>query len=284
MSTEIPGALGVASHREGKDTLALGDFSHAEGDRTQAQGQASHAEGGLTAAIGDASHTEGAYTVATGTEAHAEGHGTIAKNFAQHAEGIYNKGESDLTVSETGVGLADDDRKNGFEIYFSGEVKSPEQTIDQQKISDGKNLATIEYIDDQRVSKEIQPDGLNEVQLDFSDREVNYYVDLTVDVMLPRPLNMKRGQSGIIQFWNQTLNEIDINFDHFWFNISAIGIPTSRTETIDGQYAKMNFDYIVDDSDNISFRPGTSYVPHLKIQIGDGDYLAINANGDALLN
>jgi len=277
MATQIPGALGVASHREGKNTLALGDFSHAEGEGTQAQGKSAHAEGGVTAAIGIASHTEGAYTVATGQQAHAEGHGTIAKNFAQHTEGIYNKGDSNNTVHETGIGLADDDRKNGFEVYIDGAVKAPEQTFEMQKDSDGFNLATIDYLDKKNLSVQKTPNGLNEIILDFGQRETNFFVEFNNDIIFNRPLNMKRGQSGFIHFCNQTLDDKVINFDNYTFGVN-------NQETLNGDFNITKVSYTVIDDNNIELEIGQAVTPHLPIQIGSGNYLAINTNGDALLN
>jgi len=241
-------------------------------------------------AIGTASHSEGAYSVATGQEAHAEGHGTIAKNFAQHAEGVYNKGESNDTIHETGIGTDDTERKNGFEIYWNGDVKAPEQTFENQKSGDGKHLATIEYLDKQDDSYAKFPDGLNVIELDFGNREKNFHVDVYLDVLFKRPLNMKQGQSGIIYIHNQTsLDHIEISFDNYWSNF---GDRRKRGDsgsellniTLDDPYQVIGLMYHVIDENNIDFQDIIYFIPHLPIQIGSGDYLAINTNGDALLN
>lgn len=278
MSTKTPGALGVASHREGVNTLALGEASHAEGEGTQAQGKNSHSEGIVTAAIGTASHSEGAYSVATGQEAHAEGHGTFAKNFAQHAEGMFNKGESNDTIHETGIGTDDTERKNGFEIYWNGDVKAPEQTFENQKSGDGKHLVTIEYLDKKNLSVQKSPDGTHVLELDFGTRETNFFVDFDDDIYFKRPKNMKRGQKGEILFCNQTLDSKMLYFDAY-----CLG-EAGGESVLFGGYSVSILEYRVVDENNIFVYMEKATNPHLPIQIGSGDYLAINTNGDALLN
>lgn len=44
-ANEMPNAIGIATHTEGKSTTAEGNYSHAEGENTRAVGKASHAEG-----------------------------------------------------------------------------------------------------------------------------------------------------------------------------------------------------------------------------------------------
>lgn len=85
----------------------LGVSSHAEGYRTKAMNADTHAEGGQTVAFGIASHTEGEYTVAS--------------NAAEHAEGRYNKSNNG-TRHSVGIGAADDDRANAFEIMANGDA------------------------------------------------------------------------------------------------------------------------------------------------------------------
>ena len=82
------GTYGIASHSEGKDTIAVQDYSHAEGNSTIAFGKSSHAEGKDTSAIGHAAHSEGYITIAQGDQAHAEGLKTIAAGEYSHAEGF----------------------------------------------------------------------------------------------------------------------------------------------------------------------------------------------------
>lgn len=69
-------------------------------------GYASHSEG-VSTAIGDYSHTEGNYT--------------IARNTAEHAEGEYNKSNTG-TRSSIGIGTADNNRKNAFEVMDNGDT------------------------------------------------------------------------------------------------------------------------------------------------------------------
>lgn len=94
-------AAAIGSHAEGvgyssnsTDYGALGYASHAEGRRTKATSPnnglgGAHAEGHDTLANGDGAHAEGGYTKANGADAHAEGSGTIASGSCAHAEG-YN--------------------------------------------------------------------------------------------------------------------------------------------------------------------------------------------------
>ena len=277
---EIPGALGVASHREGKNTLAFGDFSHAEGEETQAQGQSSHAEGGKTAAIGIASHTEGAFTIATGQQAHAEGYSTIAKNFAQHAEGFFNKGESNETVHETGIGLADDDRKNGFEIFTNGDVKAPEQTFESQKNGDGTNLVTVEYSHKKFVSNELIPNASSEVTIDIS-REINFTIDVNSDLRIERILGGLRGQSGTIMFVNPTLTPKTISLNSYIFYNGGF----ENQINLDGNFSTKILRYNVRDNENVVLGDNVDLIPHMPIQVnGNGDFLKINNNGDYLVN
>lgn len=98
-NNETIGALGVASHVEGKITTASATGAHAEGSYTNAQGVNSHAEGtGVKddatgcpdlsyGALGEASHSEGSKTTASGLGAHSEGVNTVAGNSAAHSEG-----------------------------------------------------------------------------------------------------------------------------------------------------------------------------------------------------
>lgn len=272
----IPGSLGKASHREGKDTLALGDYSHAEGDLAQAQGEASHAEGHLTASIGDGSHAEGNRSVATGGASHAEGHGTIAKNYSQHVEGIFNKGNSTETVHETGIGTADDSRKNAFELYFDGNVKFPELTHDMQKNGDGSTPVSVNYLFEKEVA-ERKTVSSPEFQFDLS-RETNFMVSIDSDVLLLRPQNMKAGQTGNISFLPSDGNAHAIRFDSFWFDNSGLATDITVSE-----YSPLIIQYLVFNEDNILISGNNSIDAHLPIQVGSEDILTINNDDDYLV-
>ena len=116
-------ARGARSHAEGESTEANGRLSHAEGFNTTAGDFADHAEGCETHATGDSSHAEGRETFATNYASHAEGEGTYATNRSSHAEGIYNINPmpTDL-IHATGIGLNFRTRRDGFEVYKTGEV------------------------------------------------------------------------------------------------------------------------------------------------------------------
>ena len=285
MAEKIPGALGKASHREGRDTLALGDYSHAEGNETQAQGESSHAEGTYTASIGISSHAEGSFSVATGQEAHAEGHGTIAKNFAQHAEGIYNKGEANDTVHETGIGTSDSDRKNAFEIFYDGVIKFPELSFSQQKEGSKDIAVTVNYIEERErlVSKE---DEIGVIELDFSKREVNYRVDIKDNTHFLRPKNLIPGKTGDIEFFNQTLDPKNISFDSYW--AYRLDGSYGNTEIISGNYSKLTISYRAIDENTIEYDIVSEYIPHLPLMVSNdpnfSDFLLVNESGDYLIS
>ena len=144
-------AIGVNSHTEGRLTVTNGYASHAEGDdsetggnyasattnpkaadsRTASVGDYAHSEGLATIAYGVASHAEGRLTFAKGDNSHAEGRATKTLCNGEHAQGSYNvshhatdsfDGNAGNTVHSTGIGTADNARKNAFEIMQSGQV------------------------------------------------------------------------------------------------------------------------------------------------------------------
>ena len=86
-----------------------------------ASGEGSHAEGCASRTEGVASHVEGVLTYADAVAAHAEGFGTVASNDAEHAEGKWNVSNAN-TISSIGIGTADNDRKNAFEVKSTGAV------------------------------------------------------------------------------------------------------------------------------------------------------------------
>jgi hypothetical protein len=88
---------------------------------------------------------------------------------------------------------------------------------------------------------------------------------------------MKRGQSGVIHLCNQTLDVKTINFDNYCFT-------NTNENLIDGNYTITKLNYTVIDENNLEILFSKGVIPHLPIQIGSGNYLAINSNGDALLN
>ncbi len=144
-------AIGVNSHTEGRLTVTNGYASHAEGNdsetggnyasattnpkaadsRTASVGDYAHSEGLATIAYGVASHAEGRLTFAKGDNSHAEGRATKTLCNGEHAQGSYNvshhatdsfDGNAGNTVHSTGIGTADNARKNAFEIMQSGQV------------------------------------------------------------------------------------------------------------------------------------------------------------------
>jgi len=283
MSDLIPGALGKASHREGKDTLALGDFSHSEGELTQAQGRSSHAEGINTGSIGQASHAEGEYCIATGEASHAEGYGTVAKNFASNASGVFNKGESNDTIKEIGIGISDSERKNAFEVYKDGQIRTPEQTRELLKVSDGKNISTVEY------THGVEESNSKVVTLEFSDieldleRERNFTIECDnengVEVSLKRPLNIRKGYNGTITFSNKNKNTThSIKFGSYWY-----GLSFGEEVQLEDKFTNLVISYHCLDENNIRWSHEDEFIPHLPLMVGDDKELLINENGDTLL-
>ena len=139
------GATGDYSHAEGYNATASGVASHAEGYNATASGGGTHAEGFYATASGHYSHAEGWRTRASGQSSHAEGLYTIAQNDAMHAAGKYNVGTSTLTIHETGIGTAINDRRNAFEIHTDGRLIAPEYNVCDVPDNE-KNLVTYEYL------------------------------------------------------------------------------------------------------------------------------------------
>lgn len=74
-------------------------------------------------ATGYYSHAEGAETRATGDQSHAEGCQTHATNEGSHAEGKYNISPMPKNlIHATGIGISPTERRDGFEVYTTGEV------------------------------------------------------------------------------------------------------------------------------------------------------------------
>ena len=123
-----------------------------------ASGEYAHAEGYSTHAVGFASHTEGSLTNATGDRSHAEGLSTEATNHCSHAEGEYNiRPMPTNLIHATGIGTSDSNRRDGFEVYTTGEVwcKGPLYVggvddsgadIYQLDRTKAKEVATKEYV------------------------------------------------------------------------------------------------------------------------------------------
>lgn len=154
-------ASGSYSHAEGYRTEATGNLgAHAEGYSTHATGNGSHAEGQANWAQKDGAHAEGYDTRANAYNSHTEGFSTSTTNDFSHAEGMYNidpMPESLLHV----IGIGDSSvRKDGFEVYSTGEVwcKGPlyvggvddaGKDIYQLDRTKAKEVATKEYVDSQ---------------------------------------------------------------------------------------------------------------------------------------
>lgn len=153
-------AIGWGAHSEGRNTKAIGNYSHAEGRQTTAnygahaegrgttaKGHMSHAEGQNTTTIGECAHAEGKNTIAKGYYAHAEGYATQANGNSSHASGDhtvagytnqfvtgkYNDNKTN-SLFEVGYGLADNQRKNAFEVLDTGSAKVAIQGSDPTSV------------------------------------------------------------------------------------------------------------------------------------------------------
>lgn len=172
-------ATGENSHAEGSKTYASKDSAHAEGYNTGAQGNYAHAEGDSSIATGTAAHAEGTHTIATQRDSHAEGFYCESKGSASHAEGLYACADNDYSHAEgkcnikpmptglihaTGIGTDSNNRRDGFEVYTTGEVwcKGPlyvggvdDSGADIYKLdrTKAKEVATIEYVDSKAGGK-----------------------------------------------------------------------------------------------------------------------------------
>jgi hypothetical protein len=95
----IGSAIGMASHKEGFNTIASGDNSHAEGWKTIASGYSSHAEGADTVAAGYIQHVQGEF------------------NIPDSNDDIFTKGKYAHIV---GNGTSDTDRSNAHTLDWNG--------------------------------------------------------------------------------------------------------------------------------------------------------------------
>lgn len=133
-------------------------FNYDENDVNEASGNYSHAEGSRTKASGLCAHAEGYGAHATGDASHAEGFNTVATNNNSHAEGFYNIDPMPKDLLHV-IGIGELlDRKDGFEVYKTGEVwcKGPlyvggvdDAGKDIYKLdrTKAKEVATKEYVD-----------------------------------------------------------------------------------------------------------------------------------------
>lgn len=116
-------ADGKNAHAEGKKNEATGDFSHAEGSSNKSTRICSHSEGYGNITSGVYAHSEGFTTTATEWSAHSEGYFTNATNMYSHAEGKYNINPMPTKlIHATGIGENGSNRRDGFEVYTTGEV------------------------------------------------------------------------------------------------------------------------------------------------------------------
>lgn len=100
---------------------AVGMYSHAEGSQTLALALYSHTEGFMTESRGDASHSEGNRTIANGMYSHAEGDNTIASSKYQHTQGRYNIEDTGNNYAHiVGNGTADNARSNAHTVDWNG--------------------------------------------------------------------------------------------------------------------------------------------------------------------
>ena len=115
--SDINSATGLASHAEGRKTVASSIYAHAEGYNSQASGMASHAEG--------------MNTVSSGGGSHAQGLGTIANHASQFVFGSYNIADTNSDVSThngdfieiVGNGKKNAERSNARTLDWDGNEK-----------------------------------------------------------------------------------------------------------------------------------------------------------------
>jgi hypothetical protein len=137
-------ANGKRAFAHGTTTIAWGDYSHAEGDTTIAYGKASHAEGSEAISFGQNSHAAGEKTVAYGQASYAGGVSSEASGKFSFATGWHTKAVHDAQVAfdtwndpyapthkesggnillfTIGNGSGENDRRNAFEVYQSGDI------------------------------------------------------------------------------------------------------------------------------------------------------------------
>ena len=276
---------GANSHSEGLNTTAEGVSSHAEGNSTSALGIASHTEGSGTTSSGDNSHSEGLNTTASGTNSHAEGNSTSALGIGSHAQGNttialndystsignYNVGTSTENIFEVGIGELGLE-KNGLEVLFDGQVKIPSITYTQQKIGDGSNIATINFIYEKELS--ILKTPTVEVTLDLI-RDINFTLEIGSDTLLKRPINLKQGQSGLIFLKNIEINNSwGVTVDNYW-----VSTFFGETITVLPNYNIVVCKYEVFDENNISIDIVKNFTPHMNLVLDTArdDYLNISS-------
>ena len=95
-----------------------------------ALGICAYTEGYQNIAVNNQNHAEGSGTRAIGKQSHTQGYQTRAYNNVEHAEGRWNKsnkysntfGDAGNTIHSVGIGTADNNRKNAFEIMQNGDA------------------------------------------------------------------------------------------------------------------------------------------------------------------
>ena len=114
----------TGAHAEGYETFAGEWAAHAEGYNCQVNGSASSndLDPDTDGYAGQMAHAEGNATLAAGNASHAEGVKTFTQNMGEHAEGMYNRSNLENTIHSVGIGDADNNRKNAFEVFTNGLV------------------------------------------------------------------------------------------------------------------------------------------------------------------
>ena len=148
--SEIGGGLSTIKAGTGQFSEV---FNYDSANANTASGKYSHAEGSSNKAEGESSHAEGYGTHAEGKHSHSEGYSTYATNEDSHAEGRYNINPMpENLIHATGIGIGRNNRRDGFEVYTTGEVwcKGPLYVGGNSYKLDkttSKEVATKEYVD-----------------------------------------------------------------------------------------------------------------------------------------
>lgn len=161
-SGEVSTALGFKTIASGKYSIAFGNQSKAYGESSFATGILAAAEGKAAATFGYNTRAKGEYSFAAGYETSAENGGAFAtgsmntasgnnsfvagqKNnatgYCQSVFGRFNAEKS--TLFSVGVGTAENDRRNGFDVFHDGHAEVLVQGIQGNAVVQRKYLDGI---------------------------------------------------------------------------------------------------------------------------------------------
>ena len=144
VSPNFASAYGRASHREGRNTMAVGDFSHAQGEGTLSYGLYSHAQNYCTQAIGVSSTAMGEGTEAKGLASVATGSLTVAVNdfSSAHGKDTFTAKDAQFVVGKYNAA----DSTSMFVVGVGSQDNLAKPAVKENCFATGKNSSGKHYI------------------------------------------------------------------------------------------------------------------------------------------